>query len=187
MWSSELHMNFHTLEPPHFHPVHHHYCLFTTTTMPENTETSVLIDQFNDSDDEFIEEIIPFIVTTAVQASQHIEPIRPFSSNNNLYVTELLTTAHPQRCWDVLRMTIETFFKLRDWLLANTLLNNSRKSTGVSIEEKIVIFLYITAHGASAREACERFSYSISTILRLVTSIIIIIILLLLLYTYTRL
>ena len=80
--------------------------------MPENPETLLLIDQFNDSGDEFIEQIVPFIITTAAQASQNTERIRPFSSN--LYVNELLTTAHPQRCWDVLRMTIETFFALRD-------------------------------------------------------------------------
>jgi hypothetical protein len=161
--------------------------LFTTTTtanMPENPETPLLINQFDDSDDEFIEEIVPFIIITAVQASQNTQPIRPFSSNknNNQYVNELLTTAHPQRCWDVLRMTIETFFTLRDWLLANTSLKSSRTKAGVSIEEKIVIFLYIVAHGASAREACERFSYSIRTILRLVTIIIIIIIIIIYLY-----
>jgi hypothetical protein len=36
--------------------------------MPENPETLLLIDQFNDSGDEFIEQIVPFIITTAVQA-----------------------------------------------------------------------------------------------------------------------
>jgi hypothetical protein len=141
--------------------------------MPENPETLLLIDQFNDSDDELIEEIIPFVIVTVAQASQSIECIRPFSSNN-LYVNELLTTAHPQRCWDVLRMTIETFYALRDWLLANTLLKSSRKEAGVSIEEKIVIFLYITTHGTSVREACERLSYSPSTISRSVVVLIII-------------
>jgi hypothetical protein len=165
IWTSELHIPLHMNEPPpHFHPAFHPTTT-TTTTMPETPEIPLLIDQFNDSDDEFIEQIIPFIITTAVQASQNTERIRPFSSNN-LYVNELLTTAHPQRCWDVLRMTIETFYALRDWLLANTSLKSSRNKAGISIEEKIVIFLYIVAHGASAREACERFSYSIRTILR---------------------
>jgi hypothetical protein len=70
----------------------------TTTAMLENPITLPLIDQFNDSDDEFIEEIIPFVVTTAVQATQNrASTIRPFSSSN-LYIHELLTTAHPQRC-----------------------------------------------------------------------------------------
>lgn len=65
--------------------------------MPENPETLLLIDQFNDSDNELIEEIIPFVIVTVIQASQSIEHIRPFSSNN-LYVNELLTTAHLQHC-----------------------------------------------------------------------------------------
>jgi hypothetical protein len=65
-------------------------------------------------------------------------------------------------------MTIETFFALRDWLLANTSLKSLRNKAGISIEEKIVIFAYIVAHRASACKACEKFSYSIQTILRLV-------------------
>jgi hypothetical protein len=43
-------------------------------------------------------------------------------------------------------MTIETFYTLCDWLLANTSLKSSRKAGGVAIEEKFVIFLYVTAH-----------------------------------------
>jgi len=134
--------------------------------MSEASETPV----FDESSDEYIEEeVIPFVVSAIAQASQNAERIRPFSSN---YVEELLTTAHPQRVWEVLRMQIETFFALCDWLIANTSLRSSRKKEGVSIEEKIVIFLYITAHGASGREACERFSYSIRTILRLVFTLL---------------
>jgi hypothetical protein len=52
-------------------------------------------------------------------------------------------------------MTIETFFALCDWLIANILLRSSRKEAGVSIEEKIVIFLYIVAYSTSVCEACE--------------------------------
>ena len=65
-------------------------------------------------------------------------------------------------------MTMETFFTLRDWLLANTSLKSSREKAGISIEEKIVVFLYIVVHSASVREACERFSYAPGTISRLV-------------------
>jgi hypothetical protein len=135
--------------------------------MPENTETPLLIDQFNDSDDELIEEIGPFVIGAVAQTPQNTERIRPFSSNN-LYVNELLSRAHPQRSWDVLHMTIVTFFALRDWLLANTSLKSSRKEAGVSIEEKIVIFLYIVAQGALVRDTRERFCYSKQTIQKLV-------------------
>lgn len=56
-------------------------------------------------------------------------------------------------------MRIETFSALRDWLLVHTSLKSSRQKEGVSIEEKIVIFLYIVTRGASNRECCERFCY----------------------------
>jgi hypothetical protein len=62
--------------------------------MPENPEIPLLIDQFNDSDNELIEEIIPFVIVTVAQASQSTECICSFSSNN-LYINELLTTAYP--------------------------------------------------------------------------------------------
>ena len=167
--SSIFLFNHHPPPPPHFHPSYMPLSpLFTTTTM---AEPQLLIDQFNDSDDELIEETIPFIITTAVQASQNTELMRPAFEYNSSYVQDLLTIAHPQRCWDVLRMTIVTFYALRDWLLANTSLKSSRVQSGVSIEEKLVIFLYIVAHGASVRETCERLSYAPGTISRLVISL----------------
>jgi len=51
-------------------------------------------------------------------------------------VQELLTSAHPRRCFEVLRMSIDTFYALRDWLLANTELRSSRKVEGVTIGRK---------------------------------------------------
>ena len=65
-------------------------------------------------------------------------------------------------------MTVETFFAFCNWLSANTLLKSSRNKAGVSIKEKVVIFLYITVHRASLREASKRFSYSFRTVLQLV-------------------
>jgi hypothetical protein len=65
-------------------------------------------------------------------------------------------------------MTVKTFFALCNWLSANTLLKSLRNKAGVSIKEKVVIFLYITAHGALLQEASKRFSYSFRTVLRLV-------------------
>jgi hypothetical protein len=34
-------------------------------------------------------------------------------------------------------MTMETFFTLRDWLLANTSLKSSREKAGISIEDSV--------------------------------------------------
>jgi hypothetical protein len=83
------------------------------------------------------------------------------------YIKELLDSAHPERISHVLRMQLDTFYALRDWLVANTDLsgtsiihNQRRRGSGseVSLEEKLVIFIYIISKGASNREASERFS-----------------------------
>ncbi len=81
-------------------------------------------------------------------------------------VQELLTSAHPRRCFEVLRMSIDTFYALRDWLLANTELRSSRKVEGVTIEEKLVIFLYIVTRDSTNRDCQERFAHSGETITR---------------------
>lgn len=91
------------------------------------------------------------------------------------YVQELLDSAHPERVYHVLRMQLNTFYALRDWLVINTDLKGdnitqNRRIRGlgrqVSIEEKLVIFIYIISKGASHRDASERFSrgrYTITT------------------------
>jgi hypothetical protein len=90
------------------------------------------------------------------------------------YVKELLQSAHPQRVFQVLRMQLPTFYSLRDWLLQNISIrgdsimgNNLRtrgRGTQLSIEEKLVIFLYIVSRGASGRDTSERFSRGRMTI-----------------------
>jgi hypothetical protein len=77
------------------------------------------------------------------------------------YVNELLNSNHPSRIEAVLRMQLNTFYALRDWLLANTRLKASKS---VSVEEKLVIFLHITTRPASNRDTQERFSRSGDTI-----------------------
>jgi hypothetical protein len=58
----------------------------------------------------------------------------------NTYVKELLNSNHPKRIQAVLRMQLNTFCALRDWLLANT---NLKDSKTITVEEKLVIFLHI--------------------------------------------
>jgi hypothetical protein len=65
------------------------------------------------------------------------------------YVNELLNSNHPNRIQAVLRMQLNTFYALRDWLLANTRLKASKN---VTIEEKLLIFLHITTRPASNRD-----------------------------------
>jgi hypothetical protein len=89
------------------------------------------------------------------------------------YIQELLDIAHPERILHVLRMQLDTFYALRDWLVENTDLkgvnityNQRIRGQGkqVSIEEKLVIFIFIISKGASNRDTGERFSRSNNTI-----------------------
>jgi hypothetical protein len=72
-------------------------------------------------------------------------------------VEDLLNCGNPTRIHSQLRMQLATFLHLRDWLLINTELKSSRDT---SIEEKLVIFIYIASTGASNRAAQERFNRS---------------------------
>lgn len=91
---------------------------------------------------------------------------RPPTPSNRLWtcqevVDNLLTCSNSTRIHNQLRMQLETFLQLRDWLLINTELKSSRNT---SIEVKLVIFIYITANGASNRAAQERFNCSARTV-----------------------
>jgi len=90
------------------------------------------------------------------------------------YIKELLGSNHPERVFQVLRIQLATFYSLRDWLLNNTslegdnIINDRIKGHGkrVSIEEKIIIFLYIITRAASNHDTSEKLSRSGNTISR---------------------
>jgi hypothetical protein len=93
------------------------------------------------------------------------------------YIKELLDSGHPARILHMLCMQLATFYTLRDWLAINTdlkgnnIISNQRvRGWGkeVSIEEKLMIFIYITSKGASIRDTAERFSRAKDTISGLV-------------------
>ena len=119
--------------------------------------------------EEDLELTAALVVAGAVQATQNHDPIRPnILLSGKSYVDDLLTSAHLQRCFEVLRMSLTSFFALREWLISYTSLQNLRKHKGLSVREKLVIFLYITARNASIRDCCERFNHSGRTISKLV-------------------
>jgi hypothetical protein len=76
-------------------------------------------------------------------------------------VDDLLNCGNTTRIHNQLRMRLETFNQLRDWLVNNIKLNSSRY---ISIEEKLLIFIYITSSGVSNRAAQERFNRGAHTI-----------------------
>jgi hypothetical protein len=122
--------------------------------------------------DDFDDEIFFLLAYRRRRDYQERQRVHTGQSGHD-YIQELLDSAHPERISHVLRMQLDTFYALRDWLVANTALKgdsivHNRRIRGrgrqVSIEEKLVIFLHIISRGASNRDAGERFSRSNNTI-----------------------
>lgn len=116
--------------------------------------------QFNrDSDDSDIWAIL--ILLVAILYDQD----KPNPSNRCItgqgVVDNLLDSGNLTRIHNQLRMNLETFFQLRNWLQDNTKLCSSR---WVTIEEKLLIFISISSTGASNRDTQEKFNRSADTI-----------------------
>jgi hypothetical protein len=80
-------------------------------------------------------------------------------------VDNLLNCENNRRIYSQLRMKLDTFYRLRDWLLLYTELKSSiYGGRSISIEEKLVTFIFITGGNASNPAAQERFNRSGSTI-----------------------
>jgi hypothetical protein len=60
-------------------------------------------------------------------------------------------------------MPVTTLLDLRDWILECGLIAPSRH---VTIEEQLVMFLWMVGHGTTNREAQEQFQHSGDTISR---------------------
>jgi len=65
------------------------------------------------------------------------------------------------RIQDITRFPKEAFICLLDWLKGHTELEDSNL---LSAEEKLLIFLFIVAHGAKFRAVAELFQHSMDTI-----------------------
>jgi len=102
--------------------------------------------------------ILPLLLLLLLQR-RHRHPRIPSNRGwtGQEVVDNLLNCGSPTRIHNQLRMQLDTFFQLRDWLLINTRLKSSRY---ISIEEKLLIFIYIASTSASNRAAQERFNRS---------------------------
>ena len=82
-------------------------------------------------------------------------------------IHEMLYINHPDRVLHALRMTKPTFLKLKEFCEEHTALRNGRlPGKGVSIEEKLAMFLYIVSNGVSNRATQEHFQRSGHTVSR---------------------
>ncbi|EDN05080.1 predicted protein [Histoplasma mississippiense (nom. inval.)] len=75
--------------------------------------------------------------------SMYSDPFRGFQ-----FTTQLLDpTSHPLRIKNMTRMSASTFIALVDWLRSNTDIRESEPIHAIKIEQKVLIFLYITTQG----------------------------------------
>ena len=89
-----------------------------------------------------------------------MRPVYTSSRTGNRYTEEIIR-AHPRRVIDLIRMTITTLLDLRDWVVDRALLESTRV---ISIEEQLIMYLWIIGRGATTREAAEQFQHSTQTI-----------------------
>jgi hypothetical protein len=125
-------------------------------------------DSDTDSDTSMEDDIPPLLPLLLLALFQR----RPRTTNRRWtgqeVVDDLLNCGNPTRIHNQLRMELGTFFQLRDWLVLNTALKDSspESSRFVSVEEKLLIFVYIASTGASNRATQERFNRAPSMISR---------------------
>ena len=116
--------------------------------------------------DDLIDDAIITSVAEAIRIHQSQLPERIMTRQpGHLFIQELLQSKSQDRIRRALRMNIDTFCALRDWVLEHAKLENGRH---ITVEEKLAIFIYIVSIPASNWNTVERFSHSSYTITQLV-------------------
>jgi hypothetical protein len=99
--------------------------------------------------------ILPILLIVYI-LTQRQPRLRTNRSNiGQSYVDNLLNCRNPNRIHTQLRMHLETFYLLRDWVEDNT---NLGPSCHISIEEKLLIFIFISSSSVSNRDTQEYFN-----------------------------
>lgn len=123
----------------------------------------------NKQDEDEDESQHTILLLLALVASQSLRTARHSLGISRLkgqhYVKELLSCNSNPRIYRVLRMSLSSFYDLRDWILENTKVRDS-KTQQVHLEEKLVIFLYSVNNKSSNRMVQETFGHSGETISR---------------------
>ena len=128
----------------------------------------------DDSDDERRCRLRRIRIIVAIAIASGIQR-QGLPSNRTLsglqYVIDLLDCGNDVRIKRQLRIKLVTFTSLCDWLVRYGGLQGSRY---MAVEEKLIVFIYITSQGVSNRLAQERFDQGSGSISRLVLLVIII-------------
>ena len=110
----------------------------------------------SNSDDELPSWVAP-VLLLLVEDQQQGPRSNNRSRSGQTFVNNLLNCGNPNRIRTVLRMRLDTFLALRDWLVENTALQSSRY---VTVEEKLFIFIWIAKGKVSNRDTSEQFDRS---------------------------
>ena len=112
-----------------------------------------------------LDDLDNILLLGAYRRLQGVQRMRTGQSGHE-YIKELLDSAHPERIHHILRMQVDTFYALRDWLHTNTdlkgdnIIHNQRiRGYGrqVLIKEKLAIFIYILSYRALNQDTSKRF------------------------------
>jgi hypothetical protein len=66
-----------------------------------------------------IDDFDEILLLQAYERRQQHQPVYTGQSGHD-YIKELLDSGHPERVSHILRMQLDTFYALRDWLVINT-------------------------------------------------------------------
>ncbi len=114
-------------------------------------------------DAEFEELVVISTISEYIDKYINNIPCRTLSLTGEQWVQDVLN-GHPRRCQEQFRMSASVFLSLEKWIETHTEIRNSRHHAGISVRQKLAIFLWIAGHGASNRDAQERFQHSGQTI-----------------------
>ena len=142
-----FHLNLHPCKPNIYSLFDYSSCQ-NTTTMDSTVSHNVI--------DDIIDQVLVAIMINLVQEEQEV--VKPRQSRKiskeegHRKLELLLNCGYNDRIKAALRMSKDTFYSLRNWLLTNT---NLKASKHISVEMKLAIFLYITTRPASQRDTIE--------------------------------
>ena len=128
-----------------------------------NKQLSILdsMDDYDSENDEPYAWVLPVLLLATIYRPQQLWIPSNRSYTGQEYIDDLLNCGSDIRICNQLRMQLETFNQLRNWLYNNSKLKDSRY---ISIEEKLLIFIYIAKSGSSNRAAQEQFNHGPETI-----------------------
>jgi hypothetical protein len=112
------------------------------------------MDNYNNEDDTD-DWMVPILLVAYILTQQQPRLRTNRTGTGQGYVDNLFNCGNPKRIRTQLRMQLETFYLLRDWLQDNT---NLGPSCHVSIEEKLLIFIFICSSSVSNRDTQEHFN-----------------------------